>query len=317
MNIQQLEYLLAVDKFRHFGKAAKACYITQPTLSAMIQKLEDELDLKIFDRTVHPIRTTDAGKEIIVEARKIMDHVMALKNKANYLNHVVSGKIVLGIIPTVSSFLLPEELLGFLEKNPQIELTVKEMTTENVIKALQSGEIDAGIISTPYAAAAEFFADFLYNEELLIYASDAGLVQDEDSFVIPEGLDLRKIWLLEEGNCLRTQAENVCKLKKNEKQLTNLDFKASNVHSLIQMVDKMGGLTVIPEMAKRLLSEAQQKKVYHLRKPHPKREVSIIYYKPTFKQKLLDEMVGAIRQSLKQKLEYEEHPNDFVGVKPE
>ena len=179
MNIQQLEYLIAVDKYKHFGKAAQACFITQPTLSAMIQKFEEELDIKIFDRTSHPIRTTDAGQQIIEQAKKIIDDVMELRNRANLLNNIVSGKINLGIIPTVSAFLLPNEIFDFLRRNPKIEMNVKEMTTENVIKALKSGEIDAGIISTPYAAADEFFSDFLYNEELLIYSSNNTLTKTE------------------------------------------------------------------------------------------------------------------------------------------
>ena len=163
MNIQQLEYLIAVDKYKHFGKAAQACFITQPTLSAMIQKFEDEMEVKIFDRTTHPIRTTDIGAQIIDQAKVVVDSVMELKNKASILNNVLAGRINLGIIPTVSSFILPTEIFDFLSKNPKIELNVKEMTTENIIKALKSGELDAGIISTPYSDAEEFFSDFLFN----------------------------------------------------------------------------------------------------------------------------------------------------------
>ena len=317
MNIQQLEYLIAVDKYKHFGKAAQACFITQPTLSAMIQKFEEELDIKIFDRTSHPIRTTDAGQQIIEQAKKIIDDVMELRNRANLLNNIVSGKINLGIIPTVSAFLLPNEIFDFLRRNPKIEMNVKEMTTENVIKALKSGEIDAGIISTPYAAADEFFSDFLYNEELLIYSSNKDLNKDGDSFIIPEDIALEDVWLLSEGNCLRTQVENICKLKENELKPSNLDFKASSVNTLVQMVDRVGGLTVIPEMAVDHLTEGQREKVFHFRKPYPKREISLIYYKPTYKQKLLDEMTDSIRESLKNKLKYDAAPADFVGVKPE
>lgn len=317
MNIQQLEYLIAVDKFKHFGKAAQSCYITQPTLSAMIQKLEEELELQIFDRTNHPIRTTDAGQEIVNHARKVLDEVVALKEKANLLNNVVSGKLTIGIIPTVSTFLLPNELFDFLHANPRIELVVREMNTENVIRTLKAGEIDAGIISTPYSEAEDLFSDFLYNEELLIYASDPKRIDADDSFVIPKDVDLADVWLLEEGNCLRTQAENICKLRENKMTPNNLDFQASNINTLIQMVDKVGGLTILPEMALAQLNDDQKKKIFHFRKPYPKREISIIYYKPTYKQKLIDELVRSVNSSLRTKLEYESHPNDFVGVKPE
>ena len=258
MNIQQLEYLIAVDKYKHFGKAAQACFITQPTLSAMIQKFEDEMEVKIFDRTTHPIRTTDIGAQIIDQAKVVVDSVMELKNKASILNNVLAGRINLGIIPTVSSFILPTEIFDFLSKNPKIELNVKEMTTENIIIALKSGELDAGIISTPYSDAEEFFSDFLFNEELMVYSADKIANDNKDEFILPEDVDVNKVWLLEEGNCLRTQFENICNLKENSLKPKNLDFMACNINTLVQMVDKVGGLTVLPELAVSQLQENQK-----------------------------------------------------------
>lgn len=316
MNIQQLEYLIAVDKYKHFGKAAQACFITQPTLSAMIQKFEDELDVKIFDRTTHPIRTTDAGGEIIKEAQKIIDAVMELKSKANFLNNILAGKINLGIIPTVSTYILPNEIFSFLKKNPQIELNIKEMTTDSIIKSLKSGELDAGIISTPYSAADEFYQDFLFNEELMLY-SGAEEIQKKDCFVVPDDIDVNKVWLLEEGNCLRTQFENICHLKENSLKPKNLEFLASNVSTLIQMVDKVGGITILSEIGVQQLSEDQKKKVSRFIKPFPYREISLIYYKPTYKQKIIDELISEIRTSMEQKLNFYKDQENYKSVKPE
>lgn len=316
MNIQQLEYLIAVDKYKHFGKAAQACFITQPTLSAMIQKFEDELDVKVFDRTTHPIRTTDAGAEIIKEAQKVIDSVMELKNKANFLNNILAGRLNLGIIPTVSTYILPNEVFNFLDKNKQIELNIKEMTTESIIKSLKSGELDAGIISTPYAAADEFYQDSLFNEELMIYsATDSG--KKDSSFVVPEDIDVGKVWLLEEGNCLRTQFENICHLKENSLKPKNLDFLASNVNTLIQMVDKVGGITILPETATDQLSDEQKQKISRFIKPYPYREISIIYYKPTYKQKIIDELTSEIRNSMKRKLSFYSDSENYRSIKPE
>ncbi|MDO5615609.1 MAG: LysR substrate-binding domain-containing protein [Cruoricaptor ignavus] len=315
MNIQQLEYLIAVDKYKHFGKAAQACFITQPTLSAMIQKFEDELDVKIFDRTTHPIRTTDVGTEIIDQAKKIIDAVNELRNKADLLNNVLGGKISIGIIPTVSTYILPTEIFSFLKENTKIEMVIKEMTTENIIKGLKSGELDAGIISTPYDAANEFHKNFLFNEELMLYASDN--ISQKDSYVIPEELDVEKVWLLEEGNCLRTQFENICHLKENSLKPKNLDFLASNINTLIQMVDKVGGISVIPELALSQLSEEQKEKTYRFRKPFPYREISMIYYKPTYKQKIIDELVQSVKNSVETKLNFNKAPEDYVSVKPQ
>lgn len=314
MNIQQLEYLIAVDKYKHFGKAAQACFITQPTLSAMIQKFEDELDVKVFDRTTHPIRTTDVGVQIIEESKRVIDAVNELKNRANLLNNVLAGKLNLGIIPTISSFILPSEIFSFLQNHPKIELNVKEMTTDSIIKALKSGELDAGIIATPYDAASEFYQQFLFNEELMIYSSED---LRKDSFVVPEDIDSNKVWLLEEGNCLRTQFENICMLKENSLKPKNLEFLASNINTLIQMVDKVGGITILPELAIPQLSEEQKSKISRFRKPFPFREISLIYYKPTYKQKILDEMTQSLQNSLNTKLNYNQSPEDFVSVKPQ
>ncbi len=317
MNIQQLEYLIAVDKYKHFGKAAQACFITQPTLSAMVQKFEDELEVKIFDRTSHPIRTTDVGVQIIEQAKTVVDAVMELKNKASLLNNVLSGRINLGIIPTVSSFILPSEIFDFLNKNSKIEMNVREMTTDNVIKALKSGELDAGIIATPYSEAEEFFADFLFNEELMVYSANEEANAKKDQYITPEDIDLNRFWLLEEGNCLRKQTENICQLKESSLKPKNLDFMASNINTLIQMVSKIGGMTVLPELAIQQLSEDQKTKTSHFRKPFPMREISLIYYKPTYKQKMLDELVNFIKEALTPRLNYFKNPKDFVMVKPQ
>lgn len=315
MNIQQLEYLIAVDKFKHFGKAAQACFITQPTLSAMIQKFEEELDVKVFDRTTHPIRTTDVGVQIIEQAKKVIDSINELRNKADLLNNVLGGKINLGIIPTVSTYILPAEIFDFLKKNPKIEMNVKEITTENVIKGLKSGELDAGIIATPYDAASEFYQEFLFNEELMIYTSDPKY--KKDTYVIPEELDVDKVWLLEEGNCLRTQFENICKLKENSMKPKNLEFVSSNINTLIQMVDRVGGISIMPELAQSQLSKEQNDKIVRFRKPFPFREISIIYYKPTYKQKIIDELAESVRASVEGKLNYNREPADFVSIRPQ
>ena len=317
MNIQQLEYLIAVDKYKHFGNAAQACFITQPTLSAMIQKFEDEMDVKIFDRTTHPIRTTDVGMQLVVEAKKVIDAINELRSKANLLNNVLAGKLNLGIIPAVSGFILPTEIFDFLKNHPKIELSVKEMTTDNIIKALKSGELDAGIISTPYTAANEFYHDFLFNEELMLYAADDSTSEKKDSFVVPEDIDVQKVWLLEEGNCLRTQFENTCELKENTVKPKNLDFVASNINTLVQLVDKLGGISILPELAVEQLTDEQRQKVKRFRAPFPYREISVIYYKPTYKQKILDELIAFISESLNTKLNFNKNPEEFVGIKPQ
>lgn len=315
MNIQQLEYLIAVDKYKHFGKAAQACFITQPTLSAMIQKFEEELAVKIFDRTTHPIRTTDIGHEIIAQAKEVIHSVNELKNKASLLNNVLAGNLKIGMIPTVSSFILPDEIFDFLKDNEKITFNIKEMTTENIIKYLKSGELDVGIISTPYEGAGEFFQENLFNEELMLYTSNVDITPDK--FIAPEEIETEKVWLLEEGNCLRTQFENICHLKENTLKPKNLELFPSNISTMVQIVDKVGGVSILPELALEQLSEEQKNKVMRFRKPFPYREISMIYYKPTYKQKIIDEFVKNIKTSVSKKLNYYKSPKDFVGVAPQ
>ncbi len=317
MNIQQLEYLIAVDKYKHFGKAAQSCFITQPTLSAMIQKLEDELEVQIFDRTTHPIRTTDIGQEILKGAVEVIDAVNHLKNKASLLNNTLAGTLNIGIIPTVSTYILPTQIFEFLAQNQKIFLNVKEMTTDAVIASLKSGELDAGIIATPYSAADEFYHDFLFNEELMLYSSEQNQVHKDASYIVPEDLEPNNAWLLEEGNCLRKQFENICNLKENNLKPRNLDFKASNINTLIEMVDKIGVFTIIPELALNQFSEEQRTKVVRFRKPFPYREISLIYYKPTYKQKIIDELGKSIKASLNSTLNYYKTPADFENVLPQ
>lgn len=315
MNIQQLEYLIAVDKYKHFGKAAQACFITQPTLSAMIQKLEEELEVKIFDRTTHPIRTTDTGVQIIEQAKLVMDSVNDLKSKANQLNNILSGRLNFGIIPTVAAYILPEEIFNFLNENPKIHFNIKEMNTENIIKGLKSGELDAGIIATPYEGSEEFYHDVIFHEELMLYASDDQI--EKDKFVAPNDIILDKIWLLEEGNCLRTQFENICHLRENSLKPQNLELSASNISTLIQMVDRVGGISILPELAIQQLSEVQRDKVHRFRKPFPYREMSIIYYRPTYKQRIIDEFREFIISALHNKLNYNQNPEDYINIKPQ
>ena len=280
----------------------------------MIQKLEDELNVKIFDRTTHPIRTTDIGLQIIDQARVIINSVYELKNKANSLNQIVGGSFILGIIPTVSTYLLPKEIFSFLKKNLKVELTVKEMTTESIIKAIKAGELDAGIISTPYAAADEFYHDRLFNEELMVYSSESNA---EHKYIASEDIAAEKIWLLEEGNCLRKQFENICHLKENQLKPKNLNFQASNINTLVQIVDSLGGITVLPELAAEQLFGDQKEKIAKFNPPYPYREISLVYYKPTYKQRIIDELITEIKTSMENKLNYYKDSDNYVNILPQ
>ena len=204
MNIQQLEYIVAVDQFKNFSKAADHCYITQATLSTMIKKLEEELDVVIFDRKNNPVMTTDEGKQIVAQAVKILQETYYLKEIAKNNVHDISGTIKIGIIPTIANSLLPIVLMPLLKKYPELMIEMYEVTTNNILKQLKEGTLDMGILATPLETE-EIEEEILYYETLMVY----GAMNKDTQFIIPEDIKRHKIWLLEEGNCLRNQVINL------------------------------------------------------------------------------------------------------------
>lgn len=211
MTLQQLEYIIALDKTRHFVRAAEMCGVTQPTLSAMIQKLEDELDCRIFDRSSHPIVPTEVGAMILQQAQVVMFNVHQLKENVLTQKGSVAGSLSLAIIPTVAPYLLPELITLFRRDYVDISLKISEMRTETIIEKLHSAEIDMAILSTPLDDP-KILEVPLYYEKFVAYISpnEPLYLQDE---VSTNDMQLDHLWVLEEGHCLRNQVFNFCKNK--------------------------------------------------------------------------------------------------------
>ncbi|MNU37628.1 Hydrogen peroxide-inducible protein activator [compost metagenome] len=275
MNIQQLEYVLAVDRLKSFTKAAEYCNVTQATLSVMVKKLEDELSVMLFDRKQTPIRTTEAAHAILKDCETIVARSHLIREKTKSEPEIVEGTLKLGVIPTIANVLLPKVLPTILETYPKLHLEIYEATTVEITKQLKDGSLDAAIIATPIA-----FEDveeiILYYEMLLIY----GCQSLKQKFVMPQDLNYHEVWLLEEGHCLREQFINICSLRKKRTTPKNLSLKASSLDTLLNMVDTLGGLTIIPELYYHGMSPERQKKVKQFSCPVPVREVSLIYYRP-------------------------------------
>jgi LysR family transcriptional regulator, hydrogen peroxide-inducible genes activator len=289
MNLQQLEYIIALDKYKSFGKAAESCFITQATLSTMVKKLEEELELVLFDRKTSPIITTECGKEIVQEAQKIVGHSYRLKQIASSIKGIVEGELRIGVIPTVAGNLLHRILPKLLEKYPNLTLTLEEITTENIIQKLKNGELDAGLLSTPLKNN-DLEETILYYEKLMVYGS---VEQLNTQFVSPKDIQNEKIWLLETGNCLTNQIINVCAL--NTKKINNhLNFQPNSFESLLNIVDSLHGLTLIPELYYADLSENRKKRVREFTPPYPVREISLVYNRPYAKIKLIEAVTEEI-----------------------
>ena len=298
MNLQQLEYLVALDQYKNFSKAAEACFVTQATLSTMVKRFEEEIDLILFDRKNNPILTTECGQEIIEEAKKVLFHSQRLKEISSSLKGHIAGELKIGIIPTIAGNLLPHIISPILKLYPALKLNIQEITTENIVAQLKNGTLDVGILSTPthHKGLEE---EILYYEKLLVYGNtlDASI-----QFSNPQDLADEDIWLLEEGNCLTDQIVNVCSLK--SKHLNNqLKFHPNSFESLLNIVDKLQCLTLIPELYAASLSRERKNKIKSFTAPYPVREVSLVYHRPYAKLRLIEALHKEIKEIIRPMLE--------------
>ncbi len=286
MNLQQLEYIVAVDTLKHFSAAAAKCNVTQPTLSMMIQKLEEELDVKIFDRSKQPVQTTEIGQTVIDQARMILGEAGNLKKLVAQQKGTISGELRIGIIPTLAPYLLPLFLNQFLKKYPLLKLKISELTTDQIIERLNAQHLDAGILATPLKNPTLQELPLFY-EQFVVYASQAEKMMKK-KYLLAADIDVNRLWLLEEGHCLRSQVVNLCELKRKEAILQNLDYEAGSIETLRKMVDLNNGITILPELALRDLTKAQLKNIRYFKSPEPVREVSIVTYRYFVKYHLIE-----------------------------
>lgn len=282
MNIHQLEYILAVDQFKSFSKAADYCHVTQATLSAMVKKLEEQLEIVIFDRKANPIVATENGKEILVQAQQVVAHARALLASSKSINSKIEGRVKLGIIPTIANSLMPIILKPILEKYPQLVLEIYEMTTIQLIKNLREGKLDMGILSTPIASN-ELETMLLYHEPLHVYGHWS---QDKRTIKKVE-LSKQRIFLLQEGHYLRDQIIQWCDLKKNKHLPPNLLFESNTFDTLLNLVDEFQGMTLLPELYLRNLSDQRHSHLFVLEGGNLSREVSLCFYRPYAKWNIL------------------------------
>ncbi len=294
MTLQQLEYILAVDEHRHFAKAARQCHVTQPTLSTMIQKLEEELDIRIFDRSKKPVIPTEEGKALIEQARRVVGEARRLIDLSAELKGELKGTLELGIIPTVAPYLLPSFLPRFMADYPGIRLHVSELTTDEIVHRLKHHQLDAAILATPLNDAA-LQEHPLYYEEFVVYASpDQPLL--EKRFVLPEDIRPDELWLLEEGHCLRTQVLNLCELQRLDAGREQLAYNAGSIETLKKIVDMGHGLTILPELAIADLNEEEQQRLRFFKPPAPVREISLVTWRYFARQRLLEAVSATVRE---------------------
>lgn len=298
-SLTQLEYVMALHKFGHFAKAAEACFVTQPTLSMQIQKLEEDLGAVIFDRSKKPILLTQMGQKLIsqiqtvlYEAKKI-ENIIELEGKGGK-----RGSLSIGVIPTIAPYLLPR-LLPVCEKLfPELEMTIKELQTEQILSALNGDEIDVGLLATP-TKIPKMFELPLYYEPFYVLCKK-GHEYTSLKKIKYQTLSMDDIWLLEEGHCLRNQVLDLCSIKKGKGQSKRYKFESGSLETLKNLVDLYGGYTLLPYLATEHVGGASQ--LIPFERPIPAREIGLVYRREHYKSELIESLGQAILQCIPEEL---------------
>ncbi len=300
MNLQQLDYIIAVERERHFVRAAEKCFVTQATLSMMIKKLEEELGIQLFDRSQQPVKPTREGVEIINLAKSIVAQTRLMKDYARELKEEVSGELRLVIIPTLAPYLLPLFLKDFHQKFPHLKVHIRELISDDMVMALKRGDADVGILATPLGRK-EIREYPLFYEEFFPYASESENLPLK-KYILPKDINPNHLWLLEEGHCLRDQLVNFCSLKKSEEEGNLVRYEVGSIETLINMVDSNEGVTILPKLATERLHPQQKSKLRVFAPPKPAREVSLITVNDFPRKKLLQHLKETILEAVQGKV---------------
>lgn len=311
MTIVQLSYVVAVNDSKSFAKAAEKCFVTQPTLSMQIQKLEDELGVIIFDRTKKPVAPTEIGEKLIEQARVIIREKERVYDIIRQETEEISGKFKLGIIPTIAPYLLPRFVEGFTKKYNAVELIIDELQTDQIVDKLKRDELDAGIMATPLYVK-EITERPIFYEPFVAYVSKSHKLY-ENKKINPEDLDIHDLFLLKEGHCFRDHVLQICKSYGDNRHpnIRTVNLEGATLETLMKMVDKNISMTLIPYLAmKEIEGTDKMKYVRKFNKPVPTREISIVYHRAQLKKQLIDLLVEQIKISIPRELL--ELKNEFV-----
>ncbi|RTY95170.1 LysR substrate-binding domain-containing protein [Flavobacterium sp. GT3R68] len=291
MTITQLQYVLAVAEHKNFTLAAEKCFVTQPTLSMQIQKIEEELKIQIFDRTKKPIQLTDIGQKIVTQAKNIVNEANRIKDIVEQQKGFVGGEFRLGIIPTIMPTLLPMFLGNFIKKYPKVKLIIEELNTDEIILRLKNGKLDAAIAATPLMEE-KLKEIVLYYEPFVAYIPENHKMANKTEIEVSD-LNLDEILLLQDGHCFRDGILNLCK---NQDLTSDNSFQlqSGSFETLIRLADEGLGTTLLPFLHTLDLREKDRAKLHHFKEPKPAREVSLIFPKTELKIHIIE----ALRQTI-------------------
>ncbi len=295
MTLAQCQYLVALDTHRHFGDAAAACDVTQPTLSGQLRRLEDELDVQLIDRSHQPVVPTATGERIVEQARRVLaarDRLQALAAEAQ---DRVTGTLRLGLLPTLSPYLLPLLLPAMEETHPEVTLELREWPTAQLLEALHDDVLDAALIATDEAGT-NLHDHPLFTEPFVGYVAPSHRLSDREHLA-PSDLAIDDLWLLSEGHCFRDQVLHVCGRSRSGPQ-SSAQFESGSLETLVRLVRHSGGMTLLPQLATCHMSESEHDEfVIPFADPSPTRVVRLVTRR-RHKQRLVDAFVETLRDTL-------------------
>lgn len=296
MTITQLHYVLAVAEHKNFTKAAQKVFVTQPTLSMQIQKLEEELEVTIFDRTKKPIQLTEVGEKIVQQARNIVNESDRIQDIVDQQKGFIGGIFRLGVIPTVMPTLLPMFIGSFIKKYPKVKLKIEELHTEAILEKLKEGHLDAAIAATPLEVQG-IKENVLYYEPFVPYIPEGLDTQTSDKITV-EDLDINKILLLEDGHCFKDGIINLCKASRDYGD-DQLQLESGSFETLIKLANEGLGMTLLPYLHTLDLKDSEKKNLKMFKDPVPAREVSLIYNRSELKMQIIEAIRSTIASVVK------------------
>jgi LysR family hydrogen peroxide-inducible transcriptional activator len=291
MTITQLYYVLAVAEHQNFTKAANKCFVTQPTLSMQIQKLEDQLNILIFDRSKKPIELTEVGIKIVYQAKNIVNEANRIQDIVDQQKGFIGGEFKLGIIPTIMPTLLPMFLKTFIKKYPKVKLKIEELNTEEIIMKINDGHLDAAIVSTPLKIE-DIKERVLFYEPFVGYIPKHHRLSEKKKIDVSD-LDINDMLLLQDGHCFRDGVINLCSALKNQKEGT-FQLESGSIEMLVKLSNEGLGMTLLPYLHTFDIKEKERKNLHNFNEPSPAREVSIIYHKSELKFQIIEALQDVI-----------------------
>lgn len=289
MTLQQFEYIVAVDEHRHFVRAAESCGVTQSTLSSLIQKLESELDVVIFDRSCHPIEPTALGREIIAQARVVLYNASQMEELVSAHKELGVGNISLGVASTIAPFILPQLFRYMKQHHPDVVIHVEEARVETLKAKLQRAELDVAILAMPVSED-NLLEIPIFRERYVAYVSPTSALYAEDR-VDTQLLRADDIWVLGESYCPNIEQFPFC-----VRDISSVSiYAAGSIETLMRIVDENGGYTIVPELQLSLMDDAERRNIRELHNPVPGREVAFVVRRDFVRQRMLNILADALK----------------------